>query len=354
MTNGTISTALMRGCVAGLGAAGVGADRYARLAGLEPDTLADDLARVPTATGLLVWEQLVLAARHTCLAQRLVESVPAGSLGVWDHLFTSGATVLDGARDAGRYFHLLSDPEIDALQVVRSGSQVTLRFSCATAEPEVVAAVQEFALVLFLQRARQARRAPIVPVHAALVHRAPRDHSALTRLLGTRNLEFGAASNSLTFLADDAATALPDFRPGLPEVLRRHADMTLAATRPALTWQDRFRAALLAGCAGGGAAPSLESTARRLALSPRTLQRRLYELGTTFRQEVESVREQRAMQLVRDSELSLPAIAARVGYRDVRTLRRAVRAAGSPRRSGTSSTPGTTSTGPDGVTAAPP
>ncbi|WP_051943093.1 AraC family transcriptional regulator [Streptacidiphilus rugosus] len=322
MIEGTISTALMRRCLEGLGAAGVSPVRYAGLTGLETETLADDLARVPTSTGAVVWEHLVVAARDTCLTGRLIAHAPVGSLGVWDHLFTSGATVLDGARDAARYFRSVTDPDIDVLEVVENGSQATLRFSCATAEPDVVAAVREFAMMLFLDRVREARRELVVPVHVGLAHRAPRDHGSLIRLLGTRNVEFGAATNSITFLADDAATPLSGFRPGLPEVLRRHADMTLAATRPVLGWRDRFRAAILS--ADRAETPTVEATARRLALSPRTLQRRLHESGTTFRQELEEVREQRAMRLFEETDLSLQSIATRVGYRDARTLRRAV------------------------------
>ena len=324
MIEGTVSTALMRRCVAALGAAGVSPGTYAGLAGLEADNLADDLARVPSSTGLLVWEHLALAARErgNGITERLVEQVPAGSLGLWDHIFTSGATVLDGARDAAQYLEVISDPGTDALRVVENGSQVTLRFSTGLAEADVVAAVQEFALMLFLQRAREAKQQQIVPVHVALAHRAPDDRGALARLLGTRNVDFEAATNSITFLADDVRTPLPGFRPGLSEVLRQHADMTLAATKPVLEWRDKLRAAILAGiCAD---TPTVESTARRLALSPRTLQRRLLESGTTFRQELEAAREDRAMRLFQDPDLSLKSIATRVGYSDVRALNRAV------------------------------
>ncbi|MFI1646737.1 helix-turn-helix domain-containing protein [Streptomyces avidinii] len=60
-------------------------------------------------------------------------------------------------------------------------------------------------------------------------------------------------------------------------------------------------------------------------MSPRTLQRRLGEHGTTWREEVEAVRQEHTLELLRATDLPLRSVAARVGFSDVRALRRAVR-----------------------------
>ncbi|MGW6120122.1 helix-turn-helix domain-containing protein [Nocardia sp. NPDC055165] len=60
-----------------------------------------------------------------------------------------------------------------------------------------------------------------------------------------------------------------------------------------------------------------------MALSPRTFQRRLAEAGTTWRDEVDAARRDRAERPLRDSDLPVQSIAARLGYTDARTLRRA-------------------------------
>ncbi|MFD0473619.1 helix-turn-helix domain-containing protein [Nonomuraea thailandensis] len=64
--------------------------------------------------------------------------------------------------------------------------------------------------------------------------------------------------------------------------------------------------------------------AQRLAMSHRTLQRRLREEGTTWREELERLRQRRVERLLRDSALSVESIAASVGFADSRSLRRAV------------------------------
>lgn len=69
--------------------------------------------------------------------------------------------------------------------------------------------------------------------------------------------------------------------------------------------------------------PSLTMTARLLNLTPRTLHRRLIEEGTSYREILESVREQMATNLLQDQQLSIQEIAFMLGYGDLANFRRA-------------------------------
>jgi AraC-like DNA-binding protein len=59
---------------------------------------------------------------------------------------------------------------------------------------------------------------------------------------------------------------------------------------------------------------SLQSTASRLGVSPRTLQRHLTGMGTTYSEIVEEVRLDKACQLLAKSDHSISNIADRLGY----------------------------------------
>ncbi|WP_411156439.1 helix-turn-helix domain-containing protein [Nocardia cyriacigeorgica] len=75
-------------------------------------------------------------------------------------------------------------------------------------------------------------------------------------------------------------------------------------------------------CPGRRSHPDLgRSTSRD---EPAILQRRLAEQGTTWRAEVQAARRDRAIKLLRDTDLPLGTVAARLGYSDTRTLRRSV------------------------------
>jgi hypothetical protein len=70
--------------------------------------------------------------------------------------------------------------------------------------------------------------------------RAPRRHDNLARALGAGNIEFDAEYNSMTLRGDDGRLKIPQFRPGLGDVLGRHAEMLLSAARPVRSWQAGF------------------------------------------------------------------------------------------------------------------
>jgi AraC-like DNA-binding protein len=69
---------------------------------------------------------------------------------------------------------------------------------------------------------------------------------------------------------------------------------------------------------------SLASVSRELAVSPRTLQRRLGEEGTSLREQTDAVRRRQATRLLAEGKSRL-SVAMRLGYSDDRTLRRAMR-----------------------------
>ena len=79
------------------------------------------------------------------------------------------------------------------------------------------------------------------------------------------------------------------------------------------------------------ALPSLQVTARLLNLTPRTLHRRLVEEGTSYRDILDTVRQQMALDLLRDGQMSLQEAAFMLGYGDLANFRRAFkRWTGSP------------------------
>lgn len=69
--------------------------------------------------------------------------------------------------------------------------------------------------------------------------------------------------------------------------------------------------------------PKLERVAVQLGLTPRTLQRRLYLTGNSFKGLVDLVRRERSVVLIRDAALDLPDIAAELGFTDQSAFQKA-------------------------------
>ncbi|MEZ4238994.1 MAG: AraC family transcriptional regulator ligand-binding domain-containing protein [Myxococcota bacterium] len=180
-----------------------------------------------------------------------------------------------------------------------------------------------FALASLLVHTRRLCADPVVPARVwfagevspgALV-------DGLAAFFGTDRLAFGG---------DDAGLALPaavvDRRTG-------RDDPRLLAT--ATRWADEHLADHPAGDAVAAAVRAvlrhadgplpLEAVARRLGLSPRTLQRRLAAEGTSWSGVAEDLRRDEVLRLLDGTALPLAEIAARTGFCDAPTLSRAFR-----------------------------
>ncbi|MFD5142250.1 helix-turn-helix domain-containing protein [Streptomyces sp. NPDC058401] len=297
---------------------------YAHLLGTAPQHLNDDLCRTPSATAIRIAELTTVHAPWTDMSVLLERESGIGTLGVWDYLITSAPTPLEGIRDAAAYFATVADPMTDGMQITEDGERVTIsHLNQADITHEAACGIRGYALGLYRRRLGEAAQRHLVPLHVSLAATAPPRHDALAELYGTRNIEFEAPASSITFRTAELNSPTPHAQPGLSAVLRRHAEQNLASAIPLHDWTALFRTALASAHDEG--APTLSSVARRMTISARTLQRRLEEQGTTWSEEVETVRRERIGRLLHDTDLSVDSIAARSGYADARALRRAVR-----------------------------
>jgi AraC-like DNA-binding protein len=115
----------------------------------------------------------------------------------------------------------------------------------------------------------------------------------------------------------------PAADPSLLRLLLGRAD----AMRQAQGRSDVLVEQVIAAVAAEGYADArCESVAHRLDLSVRTLQRRLAEAGTGFRQLVEAARMAEAVELLADSRVPFAALAERLGYAEPSAFSHAVRA----------------------------
>lgn len=103
-----------------------------------------------------------------------------------------------------------------------------------------------------------------------------------------------------------------------PELRRRLTRLDASAP---LT--ERIRSVLLEGLPSGEA--SIETTARRLGLSPRTLQRRLKDEGTSYKNVVRRTREQLARHYVTATTLAYAEISFLIGFEEPASFFRAFR-----------------------------
>lgn len=154
-------------------------------------------------------------------------------------------------------------------------------------------------------------------------HPRPARTSEHDRILGVP-IRFDAdVMVALVFAAADLERPVPNADRRLLPIVQRHLDESLAAPDEAEAWLAGVRERIaLAVCDGP---PSIETTAARLGLSVRTLQRRLGAHAIVYKGLVDDVRRELALRYLADGKHDLTEIAFLVGYSELSAFDRAFR-----------------------------
>jgi len=314
---GTVSVVGTRAMLGYAAALGVDVDVLLAEVGLPRAALADADGRIPVALDRRIWELAAVRSGDPAFGLHVAHELDLGTFEALDYAMWSSATLEDALDRFARFYRLIGDDA--ALRIERRGRRAHLVRARAH---DVPARAETFVAGLLL-RARELVARPLAVDEVRFANPAPSDTRAY-RALFRCPVRFGAATTELVIAA--AALVLPvhTARPGLARVLDRHMGDLLARLPEPTGFERRVHHAIALGL-GGGRPPSLAATARALHAAPRTIQRRLQELGWTHRGLVESVRRDLAESLLASSRLSLTDIAFLLGFEDVSGFYRAYR-----------------------------
>jgi AraC-like DNA-binding protein len=322
VTRGTVSTAAVRFVLAALDRVGADSRALARQVGLPVWALGDNTARISRLqlASVLQLGQAELADPR--LGSHLGCQWRFGALHLYDYLFGTAATLGEALAVGYRYVGIVTGAVGTEIGLVEDDGRVTVVHRARQAvDPDVNTVLSELGLSVLITRVRRALGRDITPLHVGVAAAAPANHRELAEIFGARRIDFGQGSFTMTFARADLGLLMPGADPRLAPVLRRHAETVIAAPGITPQWIDRFRQ-VLATCLAAQDL-TLGVVARRLGMSPRTVQRRLERDSTSWRAESDAVRREQASRLQGEG-LSRAAIAARLGYSDARSLRRAV------------------------------
>jgi AraC-like DNA-binding protein len=187
--------------------------------------------------------------------------------------------------------------------------------------------VDDFVLAQVVLRVR--RRSPSgFPLRAVeFEHEAPRSHEArmeYSRIFGAP-VRFGAVHDALEFDTSLLDEPLANSDPLLAGMLLQHADAQLCTRDD--TVETSVNAALRRHIVSTGFVTPLSThaIARTLGLSERSMQRRLHEEGTSFKEVVDDVKRQWALERLADPRQSVSDVAFVLGFAEVSAFSRAFR-----------------------------
>ncbi|MFI6365918.1 AraC family transcriptional regulator ligand-binding domain-containing protein [Nocardia sp. NPDC050630] len=320
---GTDQVLLHRFVISQLTDAGLDRDRLIRETGLPEWTMVGEDVHLPSHTFSRLWELGEHGLGDPNIALRVASRYKLSSLGLYDYLFATAPTLGAGLATCGPYVAAVTTNHRFDL-VTENEHEVTLYLDMIDGHGRGRDLTQLWGLTAVLSRARRVLHDPLIPLRVTLRQQAPDKLDTFIEVFGTTAIEFDAPVDAMTFLAADMELPLTTSDPVLATVLQPLADALPPPPTLPTAWPDRVASALAEAMAEG--AVSLDRVARRLATSPRTLQRRLMEAGTTWRMELERARDTRLAQASANGvTLSRSRQAELLGYSDVGSMRRAAR-----------------------------
>jgi AraC-like DNA-binding protein len=289
-------------------------------AGLDPAVLDDPDGRIPLHLLDGLWDGAARVTGDECLGLHAAERVSEGSFGLVSYLGLASPTVGDGLRRVTTYFRLLS--EGSAYEIERSGDRAQVTATQSVRSPAPVRQRVEFTVTVvygYLQRhvARPWRAREVFFEHDAPGPACLAEHARIYAECAPR---FAAGASGFAFDAALLDEPLRSADRSLMLLLERLAGQMLAERTEVKTIAAELKLTLLE--TGPGPDASLTTSAQRMGLSPRTLQRRLREEGTSHHEVLDEVRAIVARRLL-DGNAGLAEVAFALGFSEPAAFHRA-------------------------------
>ncbi|MBL4705086.1 MAG: AraC family transcriptional regulator ligand-binding domain-containing protein [Flavobacteriales bacterium] len=286
-----------------------------RCAKLPVDLFSLEDASLSPAEYFQFWEALEQVAGEQEVALLFAQHLSAESFD--PPIFASMCSPdLNTALKRISYYKPLVGPMI--LDVAVNRKDTRLNIHCYGYEQRIPSSLGMIELVFFTQLSRIATRSNIQPL-AIEVPNLPNKLELYIDYFGCDVVQGNEVS--IRFSAEDAKRPFLTSSAPMWEFFESKLNQKLADLDSTATTVERVRAVLLEALPSGYG--SIESVADKLAMSKRTLQRKLTSEADSFQSVLQSVRAELADHYLESSKLSLSEIAFLIGFRESNSFIRA-------------------------------
>lgn len=251
------------------------------------------------------------------LGLKLGSSACLGEVGPFDYLLRSAPTAREAVEAAGRYSALQADGYRIFFETWRGGGLI--RLLDETSWPRTVADMS----MSGAYKLHVGERTPFTSrLECWFPYPTPRDPSAYERFFPGAVLRFNAPFHAFAFDESYERAPQPAADPVLHSLLRERLDAVMRDVARASALRHRVRLAIEQRLRQASDA-SARAIARSLRMSHRTLSRKLEQEGTSFADELDTVRQELALSYVCKSERPFAEIAFLLGFSHVESFHRA-------------------------------
>ena len=280
-------------------------------AGMSDEHVGDPPRRVSAVAQARFLEYAAEALGDDALGLHLAEAGDPRTIGLAFYV-GSAARNLGEAMELLARFVCIAD-ESACLKLVRQPDGVALEFKFVGLSRHLLRQQSEYALAMAIKAIRLASGQEVRPARVRIAHVRSIGLRDFVRFFGCP-IEFNAPRDQLTFASEALALPLVTADPQLLLALHPicEAATAFANTRASLraSVEDEVQRLLPKGQA------NIETTAKALGLSARTLSRKLAAEGSAFAKIMDQLRHTLALQYLKEPELPLAQTAWLLGYGD--------------------------------------
>ena len=297
---------------------GVDVGRVLRHAGIPPSRFQPSRAKLTVPEFFAFWRALEAVGGSRDLGMRLGKDALPHQLDVASMAALHSPDLGAALEKFARYKRLVCGEQV-SVEVVRREARI--RFHWVHLEETLPMMLVDATFSSLVALARSGIGAPLVPLRIELARRRS-DEKILEKHFGCP-IRFDAPVDLLVL--EEVALARPfvTHNADLLAMLLPALETALEETVKTRSIADDVRAVL--GRRMSGERPSVEKVAEEMRLSPRTLQRRLEELGTTYQDLLDDVRRRSARRLLANTDLDAAEVAFLLGFEELNSFTRAFR-----------------------------
>ncbi len=314
----TLATTSSRALLSACRAAGIDVAEVLAAANLTAAQVDDPDGRLPGEAVTTLWRAALARSPDPALSLDAAVAVPFGAYRVIDFLAASAATVGEGLRRVARYFPLINS--VVELHIHEDKHEIRVEILNPTDPAGLPQPYAEYALAVTVLHCRRAFGVDWPLVAVDFTYSAPGSIAVHERVFGCP-VRFGKPRTELVIARSVWDQPNRVASSDLLRTLEEHADRLLATLRSAEVVESGVARLLMEELRGGD--PSLPNIAKRMGLSPRTLQRRLRLERSSFADVLDSTRKHFASCYMQERNLQLTEIAYLLGFSEQSAFTRA-------------------------------
>jgi AraC-like DNA-binding protein len=242
-------------------------------------------------------------------------------LGIIHYILSASDDALHATRNLIRYHHLVNTTT--SLVIEESDRQVAIDTTFRPGLEGFERQIAEWGTTVFVAELRRLTGSRLVPQRLTFVHRQESNVKEFKDFFGCA-IRFGANRQSVVFAKKDLLRTIRSADRYLLNILEVFCKEALSRRKtPVTPTRARVEKVLLEALPKGEA--TVSRIAETLAMSTRSLERRLNEEGTSYKGVLDELRRELAMQYLDDKSLGVGPIAWLLGYSEVSSFNHAFR-----------------------------